>query len=94
MEQKAVRKREPPGSPTKQGPHPLLVRCKAGNQGMLPEVPVLLHGERHRFLVCMTGGHQQHSAKGIPIRLIGVIGPLVVLRPWSVVRLVRLGNGG
>ena len=61
---------------------------------MLPEVPVLLHGGRHRFLVCMTGGYQQHSAEGIPIRLIGVIGLLIILRPGSIGRLIWLGNGG
>ena len=42
----------------------------------------------------MAGSHQQHSAEGIPIRLVGVIGPLVVLRPGSVGGLVRLRNGG
>ena len=61
---------------------------------MLPEDPVLLHGGRHRFLVCTTGGHQQHSAEGIPIRLVRVIGLLIILRPGGVGGLVRLRNGG
>ena len=61
---------------------------------MLPEDPVLLHGGRHRFLVCTTGSYQQHSAKGIPIRLVGVIGLLIILRPGGVGGLVRLRNGG
>ena len=61
---------------------------------MLHENPVLRHSGRHRLAVCMTGGHQQHSAEGIPIRFVGVIGPLVILRPGSVGRLARLGNGG
>ena len=51
------------------------------------------HGGRHRFLVCTTGGHQQHSAEGIPIRLVGVIGLLIIFKPGSVGGLARLRNG-
>ena len=60
---------------------------------MLPEDPVLLHGGRHRFLVCTTGGHQQHSAEGIPIQLVGVIRFLIIFKPGSVGGLARLRNG-
>ena len=59
---------------------------------MLPEVPVFLHSRWHRFLICMAGSHQQHGAERIPIRLVGVIWLLIVLRPGGVGRLVRLGN--
>ena len=56
---------------------------------MLHENPVLLHGGRHWLIVCMAGGHQQHSAEGIPIRLVGVIRLLIILRPGSVGGLTR-----
>ena len=60
---------------------------------MLSEVPVLLYGGRHRLIVCMAGGHQQHSAEGIPIRLVGVIGLLIIFKPRSVGGLTWLRNG-
>ena len=40
----------------------------------------------------MAGGDQQHSAKGIPVRLIGIIRLLVVFRPSGVRLLPRLGD--
>ena len=93
LKEEGIRQRQPPSCPTEQRPHPLLVRCKTGDQRMLPEVPVLLHSGRHRLIVCMAGGHQQHSAEGIPIRLVGVIGLLIILRPGSIGGLARLRNG-
>ena len=60
---------------------------------MLSEVPVLLHNGGHRPIICMAGGNQQHSAEGIPIRLVGVIGFLIIFRPGGVGGLARLRNG-
>ena len=60
---------------------------------MLPKVPVFLHSRRHRLSICMAGGHQQHGAEGVPVRLVGVVGFLIVLRPGGVGLLPRLGDG-
>ena len=37
LEEEGVRQRQPPGSPTEQGPYPLLVRRKAGDQRCSPK---------------------------------------------------------
>ena len=93
LKQKGVLQREPPRSSTEQRPHPLLILAKAGDEGMLHEVPVLLYGGRNLLSVDMTGGHQQHGAESVPVRLVGVVGLFVVLRPGGAGRLARLGDG-
>ena len=60
---------------------------------MFPKIPVLFYSGRHRLPIGMTGGYKQHSAQGIPIGLVCVIGFLIVLRPRGIGRLVRLRNG-